>query len=119
MERLTRTRRKRDRQPVGPDGPIPQGGGRCRFVETQGGDARHQRQDPRRQEHRPYESGPENAADERTDGHAGQLAGVDGGEGPASTLGRDGAGDHGQAGHHGRPFPGPLEGRAGRWRRRR
>jgi hypothetical protein len=107
MERLRRTRRSGTGSPSAPADrlrrAVADAGSRMRTAETHA----NERQDPRRQKHDPHESGPDDAADQRPDGHAGQLAAVDGGEGPAAALDGRPSRDHGQPATMAAPAPTP------------
>ena len=79
------------------------------LVDTQGGKAGADGQQPRSQEHGPHVPDPHDAAHQGADRHAGELAAVDGGEGAAPPLDAHRARDHGQRGHRRRSGAHALE----------
>ena len=66
--------------------------------QAESGHAGGEGHEARGHEHGRHVGDADDAADERPDGHAGDLAAVDGGEGTAPAVGGDRSGDHGQGG---------------------
>ena len=98
IERLHRTRASLATRPVGVGAGVAPGGLLGRLDDAQGRDTGDEGDDARAEEHDPHVVGPDDGPDQRTDGHAGDLGPVDGGEGPAASLDGDGARHHGQGG---------------------